>query len=246
VAGRLAEPTWLPLPVQPDNQPPRQASDDLTGWLEPSAGSTVAASVADYTAFVLGCGMGNNKATRRFVDQLLQHPLPPTVIDADGLNCMAALEGWPAHLPAKCVLTPHPAEMARLCRIEVGKVVARRWALARQKAAEWRCVVLLKGPYTVVAHPDGWLGVLPIATPALATAGSGDVLAGTLGGMLAQGLEPLAAACVGAWLHGTAGLACEREIGPAGVVASDLLARLPLVLRELHGDGVSRDVTTMT
>ena len=254
VAGRLAEPTWLPLPVQPEllmrpgNQSPShdetQEGDKVVGWLEPSAGSLVVASVADYTAFVLGCGMGNNKATRRFVGQLLRHPLPPSVIDADGLNCMAALDNWPAHLPAKCVLTPHPAEMARLCQIEVGEVVARRWELARQKAAEWRCVILLKGPYTVVAHPDGWLGVLPIATPALATAGSGDVLAGTLGGLLAQGLEPLAAACVGAWLHGTAGLACEREIGPAGVVASDLLARLPVVLRELHGGGVSKDVTS--
>jgi NAD(P)H-hydrate epimerase len=97
-------------------------------------------------------------------------------------------------------------------------------------------MVLLKGPYTVVAHPDGWLGVLPIATPALATAGSGDVLAGAIGGLLAQGLEPLAAACVGSWLHGMAGLACEREVGPAGVVASDLLPRLPAVLRELHSD----------
>jgi NAD(P)H-hydrate epimerase len=129
------------------------------------------------------------------------------------------------------VLTPHPAEMARLCRIEVSEVVARRWELARAKAAEWGCVVLLKGPYTVVAHPDGRLGVLPIATAALATAGSGDVLAGTIGGLLAQGLEPLAAACAGAWLQGMAGLACEREIGAAGVVASDLLPRLPAVIR---------------
>jgi ADP-dependent NAD(P)H-hydrate dehydratase / NAD(P)H-hydrate epimerase len=123
--------------------------------------------------------------------------------------------------------------------------VARRWELARAKAAEWRCVILLKGPYTVVAHPDGWLGVLPIATPALATAGSGDVLAGTIGGLLAQGVEPLAAACVAAWLHGRAGLACEREIGPAGVLASDLLVHLPVLLRELHG-AVSRDVTSTT
>ena len=212
-----------------------QSAGDLAGSLAPSAGAAVAANAAGYTALVLGCGLGNNKAIRRFVDQLMRHSLPATVIDADGLNCMAVLQGWASRLPAQCVLTPHPAEMARLCQLEVSEVVAQRWSLARQKAAQWGCVVLLKGPYTVVAHPDGFLGVLPIATPALATAGSGDVLAGTIGGLLAQGLEPLAAACVGAWLHGTAGLLCEQEIGPAGVLASDLLARLPLVLRELHG-----------
>jgi ADP-dependent NAD(P)H-hydrate dehydratase / NAD(P)H-hydrate epimerase len=191
----------------------------------------------------LGCGLGNNKAIRRFVDQLMRHSLPATVVDADGLNCMAVLQGWASRLPAQCVLTPHPAEMARLCQVEVGEVVAQRWSLARQKAAEWGCVVLLKGPYTVVAHPEGWLGVLPIATPALATAGSGDVLAGVIGGLLAQGLEPLAAACAGSWVHGMAGILCEQEVGPAGVVASDLLPRLPAVLRELHGGVERRSVT---
>lgn len=234
IAGRIAEPTWLALEVQ--------TAGDLAGTLAPSAGAAVAAYAAGYTALVLGCGLGNNKAIRRFVDQLMRHSLPAAVIDADGLNCMAVLQGWASRLPAQCVLTPHPAEMARLCQVEVREVVAKRWSLARQKAADWGCVVLLKGPYTVVAHPDGWLGVLPIATPALATAGSGDVLAGTIGGLLAQGLEPLAAACVGSWLHGTAGLLCEQEIGPAGVIASDLLPRLPAVLHELHGGKESRPV----
>lgn len=235
VAGRLAEPTWLPLEVQ--------ASDDLAGTLAPSAGAVAAAGATGYTALVLGCGLGNNKATRRFVDQLMRHALPAAVIDADGLNCMALLQGWASRLPAQCVLTPHPAEMARLCQIEVSEVVAQRWSLARQKAAEWGCVVLLKGPYTVVAHPEGWLGVLPIATPALATAGSGDVLAGVIGGLLAQGLEPLAAACAGSWVHGMAGMLCEQEVGPAGVVASDLLPRLPAVLRELHGAVERQSIT---
>jgi NAD(P)H-hydrate epimerase len=218
VAGRLAEPTWQPLPVQP--------AGELAGAVEPAAGAAVAATAESYTALVLGCGLGNNAATREFVAELLRHPLPPTLIDADGLNCLAAQEGWEDRLPSQCVLTPHPAEMARLCRMQAGEVVARRWELARAKAAAWGCVVLLKGPFTVVAHPHGRLGVLPIATPALATAGSGDVLAGIIGGLLAQGLAPFAAACAGAWLHGAAGLACEREIGAAGVVASDLLARV--------------------
>ena len=100
-------------------------------------------------------------------------------------------------------------------------------------AKSWNCVVLLKGPYTVIAAPDGWLAVLPVATAALATAGSGDVLAGVIGGLLAQGLDPFRAACAGAWLHAQAGLRCAAEIGVAGVIASDLLPRLPLVIGEL-------------
>jgi NAD(P)H-hydrate epimerase len=228
LAGRLAEPTWLPL--QEEAAPPT-----APGSPAPSAGAAVAAGARGYSALVLGCGIGSDQGSRGFVEELLRHPLPPTLIDADGLNCLAGLTEWPARLPADCVLTPHPAEMARLCRLEVGDIVAQRWALAREMAAVWGCVVLLKGPYTVVAHPVGWLGVLPVATPALATAGSGDVLAGAIGGLLAQGLDPWAAACTGAWLHGEAGLACEREIGTAGVIASDLLARLPAVMRAVRG-----------
>jgi NAD(P)H-hydrate epimerase len=248
-AARLAEPTWLPLPVQ--------GAGELAGCVDPQAADAVAAKAAAYDAFVLGCGLGNNAATATFVERLLasirepvrgsghedrgkqeqgagaRHDFPSHVIDADGLNCLAALPDWPSRLPPGTVLTPHPAEMARLCGLAVAEVVARRWELARERAAAWGCVVLLKGPYTVVAAPAGLLGVLPIATPALATAGSGDVLAGIIGGLLAQGLAPLAAACAGAYIHGQAGLRCERELGRAGVIASDLLPQLPAVLNSL-------------
>lgn len=161
--------------------------------------------------------------------------LPPLVIDADGLNILAKLDNWPDLLPEKVILTPHPAEMARLCGIEnVADVTANAWSLAREKAAAWQAVILLKGPYTVIAHPDGRLAVLPVATPALATAGTGDVLAGTITGFLAQGLDPFDAACAGAWVHGRAGELCEDEIGVAGVLASDLLPLLPAVMNELR------------
>jgi NAD(P)H-hydrate epimerase len=161
--------------------------------------------------------------------------LPPMVIDADGLNNLAKIENWPELLPEKVVLTPHPAEMARLCGLEnAAEVTARRWDLAREKAAEWNAVVLLKGPYTVIAHPDGRLAVAPIATPALATGGTGDVLAGAITGFLAQGLDPFDAACLGCWVGGRAGELCEDEIGPAGVLAGDLLPYLPWAMNELR------------
>lgn len=226
-AAKLPEPTHVLLP---------EAAGPNGAVIASEATATVHEAIQGYRALVAGCGLGNAPATRQFMANLLSPSLPAAVFDADGLNCLAAHDGWWRSLPAHTVLTPHPAEMARLCRLSIAQVLADRWALARQKAAEWGCTVLLKGPYTVVAEPSGWLAVLPVATSALATAGSGDVLAGVIGGLLAQGLDAFAAACVGAWLHGAAGLACAASIGEAGVVASDLLPHLPRLQKRLRSE----------
>lgn len=156
------------------------------------------------------------------------------VIDADALNALAQTERWHEHAPAQAILTPHPGEMARLCGCSTQDVRADRVGLARRKAAEWNVVVLLKGAYTVVASPDGRAVVLPFANPALATAGSGDVLAGAIVGCLAQGLAPFDAAVLGGYLHGLAGERARTDIGEAGVVAGDLLGRLPGAIRQLR------------
>lgn len=225
VASKLPEPTYVLLPAQ----------DAANGAvIAPDAATVITGALAGYKALVLGCGIGNTPATCSFVERLLDADLPATLIDADGLNCLARLEAWPQRLPAQCVLTPHPAEMARLCDLPIDAIVAARWEIARARAAEWGCTVLLKGPYTVIAEPGGWLAVLPIATAALATAGTGDVLAGVIGGLLAQGLDPFRAACAGAWLHGMAGQQCAARLGQAGVVASDLLPEVPLAQRALR------------
>ncbi len=223
-ATKLAEPTWLPLP-------------DDDGFLNAAAAQIVATSLASYNTLLLGCGLGNTKSTQAFVATLLPaiRNSQFVILDADALNCLAQLDSWHVLLPPNSVITPHPAEMARLCQSSVDEVVRNRWELAREKAAEWNCVVLLKGPYTVIADPSGNLAVLPIATPALATAGTGDVLAGTIAGLLAQGIEPFRATCLGAWLHGQAGLRCAAEIGRAGVIASDLIGRLPQIIEGLSG-----------
>jgi NAD(P)H-hydrate epimerase len=158
----------------------------------------------------------------------------PLVIDADALNALAQVDGWPQHLPPNAVLTPHPGEMARLCGCSTREVAADRFGMARSKAAEWNAVVLLKGAYSVVAAPDGRTAVLPFANPALATAGSGDVLAGAIVGLLAQGLPSFEGAVLGGYLHGLAGELARQDIGDAGVVAGDLLARLPEAIRRLR------------
>jgi NAD(P)H-hydrate epimerase len=157
----------------------------------------------------------------------------PVVIDADALNALAQTEHWHEHLPAHTILTPHPGEMARLCGCSTSEVAADRLGLARRKAAEWNVVILLKGAYTVVAAPDGRAVVLPFANPALATAGSGDVLAGAILGCLAQGVSVFDSAVLGGYLHGLAGELARRDIGEAGVVAGDLLGRLPAAIRQL-------------
>ena len=163
---------------------------------------------------------------------ILQHI--PLVVDADALNALAQSEHGIEHLPANAILTPHPGEMARLCGCSTQEVRADRLGLARRKAAEWNVVVLLKGAYTIVAAPDGRVVVLPFANPALATAGSGDVLAGAIVGCLAQGAMPFEAAVLGGYLHGLAGELARAEIGDAGVVAGDLLGRLPGAIRQLR------------
>ncbi len=251
LAAALHETTWLLLP------------HDM-GVLAPDAAKLVREKAGDYRALLLGPGLGQEKPTVEFVQQLLepkagalsraprigfqalraaeQEPteakesprLPSLVLDADGLNILAATEDWPRRVPANSILTPHPGEMARLCKVKTEDVAADRLGLARAKAAEWNQVIVLKGAHTICAAPDGRAVIQPFANPALATAGSGDVLAGTIVGLLAQGLEPFQAAVAGAYLHGLAGEWVRRTLGDAGAVAGDLLPRLPEALRALR------------
>ena len=155
-------------------------------------------------------------------------------VDADALNALAQVDTWPRHVPPTSILTPHPGEMARLCGCTTREVQADRIAMARSMASQWSQVVLLKGAYSVVAAPDGRTVVLPFANPALATAGSGDVLAGAIVGLLSQGLAPFEAAVLGGYLHGLAGELARNDLGKAGTLAGDLLARLPLAIRQLE------------
>lgn len=226
MAGRLAEATWLPLPT---------GADDEEGVIAAEAATPLVTALTSYDVLLLGCGLGQKPTTQAFVQALLAGvPELAVLIDADGLNCLAKLEQWSTLLPQQVVLTPHAAELGRLCGLPVAAVVAQRWQLAASKAKAWGAVVLAKGPYTVIADPAGRLAVLPIATAALATAGTGDVLAGTIAGLMAQGLDPFRAACVGAWLHGAAGLRCAETMGTTGVVASDLLPHLPHIIHALR------------
>ena len=157
----------------------------------------------------------------------------PAVIDADGLNTLVGLgEDWARRIPA-AVLTPHAGEMARLTGRTIGAVQADRLATALDSARSWGHVTVLKGAHTIVAAPTGVGAVSPFANPALATAGTGDVLAGAIAGLLSQGVAPFEAAALGVYLHGAAGERARRRIGAAGVIASDLLPELPAAIAAL-------------
>jgi NAD(P)H-hydrate epimerase len=146
----------------------------------------------------------------------------PAVIDADGLNAFAEARGLLADRKAEAVLTPHGGELARL----LGRAPGDPCTEARSLAAETDAVALVKGTRSVIAAPDGSARVNPTGSPALATAGTGDVLTGTIGGLLARGIDPFAAAWSGAYVHGLAGILAAERRG-TGVLAGDVAERLP-------------------
>lgn len=244
VAARVDETTFLPLVDRAGDWRPRAANDLLAQlWDTP------------YDALLVGCGLGRGEGTAAFLQRLLEglpqlEPFPALVLDADALNLLAEMHEWWNFLPpsAPTILTPHPGEMARLLGAAVAEVQADRAGIARRTAQEWNAVVVLKGAFTVVASPDGRVTLIPFANPALATAGTGDVLAGTIVGLLGQYRararhanggsalnDAFDAAVVGAYLHGLAGERVAANIGRAGTVAGDVLAQLPAAIRLTAG-----------
>jgi hydroxyethylthiazole kinase-like uncharacterized protein yjeF len=185
-------------------------------------------------ACIIGPGLGRDYSTRRMVGDLVSQLRTPAVVDADALNALSEQRKLLGRLRSTLVLTPHPTEMSRLTGLNVETIQADREGVAGRFAREWHQVVVLKGARTVVAHPDGRVVVNPHSNPAMATAGTGDVLAGIIGGLLAQGQEPFTAAVTGVFLHGAAGDEAASRMGDAGVLASDLLPLIPIVIRGLR------------
>jgi NAD(P)H-hydrate epimerase len=136
------------------------------------------------------------------------------------------------------VLTPHPGELARLTGKTIEAIGADRTAAARKAAKEWGAVVVLKGAHTVIAHPDGRTSEDPHEVPALASGGTGDVLAGIIGGLIAQGSDTYSAAVTGVYIHAAAGRRISQRLGDSGLLASDLLPEIPRVMHMLRQGGL--------
>ena len=214
-------------------------AEEAPGLIAPTGWRRLAAEAAAYDALVIGPGLGRQASTLRRTRSFIGEIRRPAVVDADGLTALAESDRWWATVRAPVVLTPHPGEFARLVKLAPGEVLPDddllREQAAREAALRWGKVVVLKGAHTVIAGPEGTLLRSSIATPSLATAGSGDVLAGAIGAFLAAGLDPLDAAGCGVAVHGAAGLLAEDRIGHAGVVARDIANLLPEAIEQLRG-----------
>jgi hydroxyethylthiazole kinase-like uncharacterized protein yjeF len=225
MAGVVPELTWLIL------------AEEAPGLIAPSGWRRLASESTGYDAVVIGPGLGRQPATLRRTRSLIAAVRRPTVVDADALNALAGTRTWWRGLHAPLVLTPHPVEFGRLTAGDPPPDEPAARALAtREAAALWGQTVVLKGPQTLVADPGGALLRSDVATPALATAGSGDVLAGAIGALLAAGLDPFDAAACAVAIHGAAGLLAEERIGRSGVIARDVANLLPAAAERLRGD----------
>ena len=244
LSGNFPECTWILLPHE-------------MGVISADAAKVLRKDIRRATALLIGPGFGLEDTTKEFIRNLICTNNErkatigfihdeindeestaiqiPMVVDADGLKLLSKIDKWYELLPSPSVLTPHPGEMAILTKLSTQEIQGNRIQIAKQYSERWGHVIILKGAYTVIAEPEGQIAVVPVATPALAKAGTGDVLAGLIIGLLAQGVEPYRAACTAAFIHANAGLfAAKRQKNTASVMASDVLNAIPQVISHLQ------------
>lgn len=230
----LATPASLLPGLPPQEVIYRAMAEGPAGGLAPAAAQALEAEIERATAVVLGPGIGQDGGTFELVQGLCGKIKLPCLIDADGLNAIAAKPGcWP-EAAGNFVITPHPKELSRLAGQPAAAIQADRIGSAVAAAERFGCTVVLKGAGTVIASPEGKVYVNPTGNAGMATAGSGDVLSGIIGGLMAQGVPPFAAAVAGAYVHGAAGDAAAQEIGPAGTIAGDFISFIPAVCAKIR------------
>lgn len=230
LAGNIPEPTWLPL-------------KHVDGMASPDSIPIILHQIKSYQSVLIGPGIGQADVTKQFMTELFQalvsEPMLTSslkfVVDADGLNILSGVDAWWELLPENTIITPHPGEMGRLCQLTSQEVQINRWALTSEKTKKWHTITLLKGAHTVIASPEGDLSVLPFKNDALATAGTGDILAGLIAGLLASGAPPYQSAVAGGFIHGLAGqIAQQHHQDGRSVIAHDILDCIPQALGQLN------------
>ena len=218
----VPEAAMIALPAQED------------GEIAAGAAERLAPQLARCDALVLGPGMNVSEQTDDLVAAILAatEPNVTTILDAAALTSAREMKALIARHDGHIILTPHHGEMAILTGESAGAIAADPVAVARQVASDFHAVVILKGDQSVIATPDGECLLHEGGCVGLATGGSGDVLAGIVGGLAARGTEPLRAAAWGSWLHGRAGRDLADSIGPIGFLARELLPLIPRLLEE--------------
>jgi len=197
----------------------------------PDGVKTVAQDLANKSVLAIGPAIGTHDETKAFEREIIGSANIPMVIDADGLNNLDLKQISTKRVPT--VLTPHPAEFGRLVGLKTDAVQKDRLDLARKLAKNSNAICVLKGYRTITALPNGAAYINPTGGPAMASAGMGDALTGAISGFIAQGVDPAMAAVIGVYCHGLAGDIAAREIGDRGVVASDVIKRLPAASRQV-------------
>lgn len=222
--AKLLEVMTAPMPETKAHTLARSGLDRLLGF------------VSSRTAAAIGPGLTTHPETVDLVQALIPRLEKPTVLDADALNALVGKTRLLSDCKAPLMLTPHPGEMARLVEEATPESINRdRIGAASRLAATRSVIVILKGARTVIARPDGQVALCPTGNAGMATAGTGDVLTGMLAGLLAQRLSPWDAARAGVYLHGLAGDLAAADLGQVGMIAGDLLDRIPRAIMQLTG-----------
>ena len=212
-ACRMLESVYLPLEENADG---RISASNLPVLLEQK-----------YDAVLIGCGLGICDDTRGLVTGFINRCLKTMVLDADALNCISDAPAVLRNAHAPVIITPHPMEMARLLGVNAAEVNANRERTAREFAARYNVIVVLKGAGTVTAAPDGRALINPTGNSGMATGGSGDVLAGICAALTAQGKDPFDCACAAVYIHGLAGDLAAKRLGKISMLPSDIIDELP-------------------
>jgi hydroxyethylthiazole kinase-like uncharacterized protein yjeF len=234
LAGYLPEATWLLLP-------------DKNGHISVEANEDIQKHINNISALLIGPGLGLDTSTQQFISRFIESIESsdikniPLIIDADGLKLFSKIPDWHKKIPPLSILTPHPGEMAYLTGLSREDIQTRRNEIVQYYSKKWGHIVILKGAYTVIASPNEQYALIPIASPALARAGTGDVLAGLITGLRAQGINSFESAVIGAYIHGRAGILATQLIGnTASVIARDILTASAKILSILYSNKITK------
>lgn len=242
VRAALRSGSGLVSAMVPEDIYPVVASNMIEGMVIPMAGTkegrlscdnipSILEKMEGVAAVLLGSGMGQSEDTREIVADVIKNSKIPMVIDADGINILSRHIDLLELKNSVCVLTPHSGEMARLCGTTVDEVEKNRIQVALSFAREHQCYIVLKGPATITASPTGECYLNTTGNPGMATGGSGDVLAGVIASFLARGIEPFSACAAAVYIHGLAGDIAAGELSQYGMIATDIIERLPMALK---------------
>lgn len=213
----------------------KELSEDINGCICSKSSESIIKSAMNASVLLMGPGLGLSEGVGDAVFDAIRAYENPIIIDADGLNNLSRDPSILQERAGETIITPHPGEMARLIGISTKEVQQDRIGLAERFASRYKVIVVLKGFRTIIATPWGETWINPTGNPGMATAGSGDVLAGIIAGLIAQGLKAFEAAICGTFIHGASGDRAAENLGQWGMTATDIIRFIPHTIKDIGG-----------